>query len=184
MDTFITYLEGNQPIATILTGIFAVIAVIISQVWLDSRQRRDHQHTSGLKEREMLLTRKEQLIDSIGAQIKDISQVEVIFESWLDNFEENYSNSKISALLREIDINLDKIHLLVVQYFPGHINLVNNIINESQGFLEITADFSMTGRFGKDDLLKLNHIEIIEICNAYAVSYMQLSKLLVERKEH
>lgn len=181
--SFITYLEDHQSIATILTGIFAIIAVVVSQIWLDYRQRKDHRHAYDLKENEILLSKKEELIAAIAQQIRSISQVEDIFESWSNDFDKNYSHFQINSILREVDSGLSTIHFFVKQYFPNYIGLIDKITDEAQGYHELCADFAMAGRFGKKDFLKRDHIEIVEACNSYAVAYMQLSALLVERKE-
>lgn len=179
----IAYIENHQPIATILTGLFAVIAVVASQIWLDARQRRDHRHSYEIKANELLLEKKEKLIELISEQIRSISEVGDIFYSWQEDFAKNYSHFRINAVLREIDTKLDKIHLLVKEYFPSFIHYVDKVEVESQPFHETCADFSMAAKFGETDFLNLDFIEIVEICNSYAVAYMQVSRLLVDRKE-
>ena len=181
--SFIAYLENHQPIATILTGVFAIIAVIVSQIWLDYRQRKDHRHAYELKENELLLTKKEDLMGAISQQILSISQVENIFDSWWRDFDKNYPHFQINPVLREIDTRLSKVHFLVKQFFPSFIGSIDKITDDSQRFHELCADFAMGASFGKEDFFKLDHIEIVEACNSYAVAYMQLSAFLVDRKE-
>ena len=183
LTSIISYLENHQPIATVLTGALAVIAVVGSQIWFDYRQRKEHRHSYEIKANERLLSKKEDLVEIISMQIKSISEVEDVYESWQEDFKANYSHFRINALLREVDTRLSKIHLLVKEYFPSFIRYIDKITGEAQGYHELCADFAMAGRFGEEDFYNLNHIEIVEACNSYAVAYMQLSALLVDRKE-
>lgn len=183
LETILNYVEHNQPIATITTGAMAICAVIISQIWLDFRQKRDHQHSYELKAKETALKKKEELIETISEQIKLISDIEDIFDSWSQNFNRHYSKTNINKALREADMRINKVHLLVEMYFPDFLKYIENIQAESQKFHELSADFAMAGAFGKEEFHKLDHIEIVEACNSYAVSYMQFSSLLVSRKE-
>ncbi len=183
LTSIISYLESHQPIATVLTGVLAVLAVVGSQIWFDYRQRKEHRHSYEMKANERLLSKKEDLIETISMQIQSISEVEGVYDLWHEDFKANYSYSRINALLREVDTRLSKIHLLVKEYFPSFIRYIDKITVEAQGFHELCADFAMAGRFGQDDFYNLNHIEIVDACNSYAVAYMQLSALLVERKE-
>lgn len=181
MDRFFAYVENHQAIATVLTGVFAVLAVVISQIWLDFRQRRDHRHSYEIKVNERILAKKEDLIDTISLQIHSISEVEAVYESWHDDFKANYLHFRINALLREIDQRLNKVKFLVKQYFPRFVDYVDKVAVEAEDFHVLCADFAMAGKFGQEDFYKLNHIEIVEACNSYAVAYMQLSALLVDQ---
>ena len=44
-------------------------------------------------------------------QVKDITRVDDLFESWFQDFQKNYSSSEISQLLRDIDNRVNKIHV-------------------------------------------------------------------------
>ncbi|MFA6095192.1 MAG: hypothetical protein WC757_04930 [Candidatus Paceibacterota bacterium] len=178
-----TYLEGNQPIATLLTGVLAIAAVIISQVWFDFRQRAEHQHGYNLKAKEIALKKKEETVELLGEQVRAISLVEDIFDSWWRDFQKNYSHFKINNLLREIDTRSQKIQLMVDLYFAGFESAIEKIVEVDEVFLETCADFAMAGSFGEEDFTKLDHMEIVEICNAYAVQYLHLTHLLIARKE-
>ncbi|NMP81144.1 hypothetical protein HHE92_15250 [Pseudoalteromonas arctica] len=175
-----TYLETNQPIATLITGVLAIFAVILSQLWLDWRQTRAHKHEVSLKDKELDLKKKEELIETINIQVLDIARVEDVFDSWFNNFSKNYTASEMSQLLMSINIRLDKIHILIQLYFPCYIPYINKIMGEAQGFLELCADFSMAAKFGSEGFHKLEMIEIIEKCNEYAVAYMHLSSHVIE----
>lgn len=175
-----TYLEANQPIATLSTGVLAIFAVILSQLWLDWRQKRDHKHEIALKDKELNLNKKEELIETISIQVLDITRVEDVFDSWFDNFSKNYTASEMSQLLMIIDNRVNKIHVLIKLYFPNYIPYINKIMDEAQGFHELCADFSMAAKFGSENFHKLEMIEIVEKCNEYAVTYMQLSSHVIE----
>jgi hypothetical protein len=180
---FISYLEHNQPIATVVTGLFAICAVILSQFWFDIRQRKYYQHVYELKAKEAVLKKKEKLIEVISKQIKSISHVEGMFDSWQQDFVKNYSNSSINSLLLEIDTRVNKIQLLVELYFPDFLPYIAKI-HDAESFRSLCADFAMAGRFGEKEFQELDQIEMVEICNSYAVLYMQLSFLLISRKEN
>ncbi|MGP1833503.1 hypothetical protein ACTTBA_10530 [Shewanella frigidimarina] len=180
INELISYLELNQPIATILTGVLAIIAVILSQIWLDLRQKRDHTHQIELQNIEIILKKKEELIDNINYQIKDISKVEDIFDSWSSDFLTNYKPNEMSQVLRDIDNRVNKIHIIIQLYLEDYIPYINKISNEASDFLETCADHSMAARFGEKDFQKLNQIDIAEQCNSYTVSYMHLSAHIIE----
>jgi len=176
----ITYLESHQPIATLFTGFLAVFAVILSQLWLDFRQRKSHKHEIKLKERELKLIKKEELIEIINLQIKEITRVEDLFNTWFKNFEKNYSAYDMKLLLRDVDNRINKVHILVQLYFPIYKPYINKIINKSDAFLESCADYSMAAEFGPADFLNLEQTEIFERCNEYSVAYMHLAAHLIE----
>lgn len=174
------YIESHQPVATLLTGVLAIFAVILSQMWLDRRQRRDHEHEKNLKSREINLKKKEELIECINEQVKDITKVEDLFDSWCEDFQENYSASEMSQLLRDIDNRVNKIHILIQLYFGEYLKYIEKITGQAQGFLELCADHSMAARYGAYEFSQLDQIEIVEKCNEYAVAYMQLSSHLID----
>ncbi|WP_235039524.1 hypothetical protein [Vreelandella profundi] len=175
-----TYLEANQSIATLSTGILAIFAVILSQLWLDWRQKMAHKHEVALKDKELRLKKKEELIEAINIQVLDIARVEDVFDSWFNNFSKNYTASEMSQLLMSIDSRVNKVHILIQLYFPDYIPYINKIMGEAQEFFELCADFSMAAKFGSEDFHKLEMIEIVEKCNEYAVAYMQLSSHVIE----
>jgi hypothetical protein len=176
-----TYLEANQPIATLTTGILAIFAVILSQLWLDWRQKKSHKHEIKLMDQKLKLSKKEELIETINLQVKDITRVEDLFDSWFNDFEKNYySASNMSQILRDVDNRVNKIHIFIQLYFPIYTPYITKIINEAQGFHELCADYSMAAKFSPEDFLKLEMIEIIEKCNDYSVSYMHLSTHIIE----
>ncbi len=180
ITNIISYLEVNQPIATLLTGILAIGAVIISQIWLDYRQKRDHKHEIELKNIEVRLRKKEELIDSINIQVKDITKVEDIFDLWQSDFRANYIPAHMSQTLTDIDNRVNKIQVIIELYFEDYKPYINKIIHEAQTFHETCADHSMGARFGEEDFYELNFMEITEQCNSYAVSYMHLSSHLIK----
>ncbi|MEL0660645.1 hypothetical protein V6255_16035 [Psychromonas arctica] len=175
-----TYLETNQPIATLSAGVLAIFAVILSQLWLDWRQKRAHKHEIAVKDKELNLKKKEELIETINIQVLDIARVEDVFDSWFNNFSKNYTASEMSQLLMSINNRVNKIHILIQLYFPDYIPYINKIMGEAQGFLELCTDFSMAAKFGSEDFHKLEMIEIFEKCNEYAVAYMHLSSNVIE----
>jgi len=178
-NSFISYLELNQPIATVLTGTLAVFAVVLSQIWLDLRQKRDHKHEVKLKGRELTLSKKEELIENINLQVKDITRVDDLFESWFQDFQKNYSSSEINQLLRDIDNRVNKIHIIIQLYFNTYEPYITKIINEAEDFHVLCADYSMAGKFGEEKFLELEPMELIRECSSYSVGYMQLSSHLI-----
>ena len=177
---FIKYIESNQPIATLITGALAIFAVVLRQLWLDLRQRREHRHEDALKGQEISLNKKEELIESINSQIRSIMGVEDTFESWQTNFKGNYPNSNINRQLVDIDNRVNKIHVIIQLYFVEYLPYIEKITANAQSFHELCADFSMAGKSGERDFLSLEHVEIVEKCNEYAVGYMQLSSHLID----
>lgn len=167
--------------ATIFTGLIAIISVILSQLWVDSRQRKDHKHQVKLKNKESLLKKKEEVIDICNQQVKFISEVELTFDSWYKDFDTNFDATKIRILQTEIDGNVSKLHLIINLYFPELDDFIVRILDDTQEFIVFCADYSMGGRFGKEDYLKLDSIEVAEVSNKYAVSFMYLSSNLTRR---
>ncbi|MCL1127487.1 hypothetical protein [Shewanella surugensis] len=182
INDIILYLESNQPIATIVTGMLAIFAVLVSQISLYFLQKSDHNHQIGLKNIEITLKKKEELIDHINIQIKDITKVEDIFDLWESNFEANYMPSQMSQVLRDIDNRVNKIHIIIQLYFEEYIPYINKIRREAQEFHEICAAHFMAAKFGSEDYYKTDPMNIVEICNSYAVSYMHLSSHFIEPK--
>jgi len=176
------YIASNQPVATILTGFLAIVSVVLSQIWLDHRQRQEHMHEISLKNKELKLKKKEELIDLANAQVKTISSIENVFESWLDDFSKNFSSYAIRDLQTDIDSNVAKIHLIVKLYFPEHLTYIDTIYEKTQDFIEFCADYSMAGKFGKEDFLALDPMEIFEKCNGYAVVFMHFSTRITDSK--
>lgn len=175
------YIESHQPIATLATGVLAIIAVILSQLWLDRRQRKDHAHEISLKEKEVRLNKKEELVECINEQIKDITRVEGLFDSWCKDFQNSYSASEMSQLLRDIDNRINKIHIIIQLYFEDYLKYIDKIIGQAQGFHELCADHSMAARNSDFEFSQMDQMEIVERCNEYAVAYMHLSSRLINK---
>ncbi|WP_160062933.1 hypothetical protein [Psychromonas sp. L1A2] len=178
MKEIFLFVISHPPVATIVTGLIAIITVILSQIWIDSRQRKDHKHQRSLKHQELLLAKKEEVIDLCNIQVELISQIELVFEQWFENYDEHYDSTKIRILQSKIDGNVSKLNLIINLYLPEMESYIVRIDDETQGFIELCADYSMGGKFGKENYLKLDYIEVVEVSNEYAGSFMYLSSNL------
>ena len=131
-----------------------------------------------IKNKELLLKKKEEIVDICSTQVKLTSEIESVFDLWYENFDKHYDPTKIRVLQSEVDGNVSKLHLIINLYLPEMENFIEQITHETDEFLEICADYSMAAKLGKEDYLKLNQIDIIEASNKCAVSFMFLSSNL------
>ena len=124
------------------------------------------------------MQKKEEVIDLCNIQVELISQIELVFEQWFENYDEHYDSTKIRILQSKIDGNVSKLNLIINLYLPEMESYIVRIDDETQGFIELCADYSMGGKFGKENYLKLDYIEVVEVSNEYAGSFMYLSSNL------
>lgn len=124
---FFKYFDEPKVVATIFTGILAISAVIYSQWRFDRRLEKQHQNDLEMKAEEIALNKKEEVLticETICSYIEDLIKIkghivdntrkegEEISKEYLDSIEIGLSTN------RKIQVNINKLQLLIPSYFP------------------------------------------------------------------